>query len=197
MFVTFNSKFDLESIEIYAGEYFATTQPRIISTVLGSCVSVALRDAITGAAGMNHFMLPGRMGAAKVYAAPNAKYGMFAMELLINEVIKLGGAKRNLVAKVFGGGKVLRALVGAAGSVSQSNVTFALEYLEAEGIPISTSDVGGLTGRRIMFFTEDARVLLKRLSVNEEWRVEKEEESYLAKLRREAKETKPDRVVLF
>jgi chemotaxis protein CheD len=131
---------------------------------------------------MNHFMLPGELGGDRIYVSMSGKYGMYAMELLINEMIKLGGRKAKFVAKVFGGGKVLRALAGPAGSISENNVTFALKYLEEEKIPVTSSDVGGFAGRRILFFTKDGRVLLKRLTPSEEQPVEKEERDYLSSL---------------
>jgi chemotaxis protein CheD len=162
--------------------------------VLGSCVSVALFDAADGVGGMNHFMLPAELGSGKIFVSKSGKYGMYAMELLINEMIKLGGEKRNFIAKVFGGGKVLKTLSGAKGSISENNVLFAMKYLEEEKIPVSSSDVGGYAGRRILFFTKDARVLLKRLTPSEEQPVEKEEEDYYTRIHGE--ERKAD-VTLF
>jgi chemotaxis protein CheD len=195
MHIKFDPKYSLEVVEIFPGEFHATRSPRIISTVLGSCVSVALSDPAEGVAGMNHFMLPGELGGERIYTSGSGKYGMYAMELLINEMIKLGGKKRAFVAKVFGGGKVLKSLAGGTGSVSEHNVTFALKYLEEENIPISSSDVGGFSGRRILFFTGDSRVLLKRLTPSEEQPVEKEELDYFAQLRKRTE--KKEDVTLF
>jgi chemotaxis protein CheD len=194
MHIAYDTRYGLEVVEIFPGEYHATRSSRIISTVLGSCVSVALRDPANGISGMNHFMLPGSLSGERIYLSRTGKYGMYAMELLINEMIKLGGRKACFTAKVFGGGKVLSALAGKAGSVSESNVTFALAYLQEEGIPIASSDVGGFSGRRILYFTEDARVLLKRLSKAEEKPVEEEELSYFSTLRKEDKKAE---VTLF
>ena len=194
MHVGFDPKFNLEVVEIYSGEFHATSQARIISTVLGSCVSVALRDAATGIAGMNHFMLPGRLEHQEIYVSKSGKYGMYAMELLINEMIKLGARRKSIVAKVFGGGMVLKGLVGGAGGVPQSNVSFAMKYLEAEGIPVASSDVGGFSGRKVLYFTRDARALVKKLTPAEKLPVEKEEQHYFSRLR---KESKKGEVVLF
>ncbi len=189
MNIKFDVKYNLEVVELFPGEYHATRHPRIISTVLGSCVSVALFDVEDGVGGMNHFMLPSELGTGKIFATKSGKYGMYAMELLINEMIKLGGEKKKFVAKVFGGGKVLKTLSGVKGSISENNVQFAMKYLEEERIPISSSDVGGYAGRRILFFTQDARVLLKRLTPSEEQPVEKEEENYFTKIRGEDRKT--------
>jgi chemotaxis protein CheD len=186
-----HSRFDLRRnrtiLEIYPGEYHASRDPCIISTVLGSCVSVALHDAEDRIGGMNHFMLPGKLEEDKIYISNAGKYGMFAMELLINSMIKIGARKKSLVAKVFGGGRVLKSLLGASSSVADSNVTFAMEFLLEEGIPVSSSDVGGNLGRKILFFTEDARVLLKRLSHIQEIPVKRDEDKYLDRLQHEQK----------
>ncbi len=195
MHLRFDHKMNREITEIYPGEYHASRDPCVISTVLGSCVSVALFDAEDGVGGMNHFMLPGKLGGDKIFISNEGKYGMFAMELLINAMIKIGARKKALVAKVFGGGKVLKSLQGASGSVADSNVTFAMEYLSEEGIPVRSSDVGGMLGRRIFFFTEDAKVLLKRLSHIQEIPVKQEEDRYLHRLQKE--EEQKGAVTLF
>jgi chemotaxis protein CheD len=192
----FDPRLNREILEIYPGEFYAARGPCVISTVLGSCVSVALHDSVDGIGGMNHFMLPGRLGQEKIYVSNAGKYGMFAMELLINEMIKIGAKKKAMIAKVFGGGKVLKALLGASGNVADSNVSFAMEFLSEEGIPVSSSDVGGTLGRRILFFTEDARVLLKRLSYIQDIPLVLDEDKYLTRLQKQ-KEEKKGRVTLF
>ncbi len=193
MHIGFDQKYKLEVVELYPGELHATNTSRIISTVLGSCVAVALRDAGAGIAGMNHFMLPGRLEHEQIYISKSGKYGMYAMELLINEMIKLGARKKSLVAKVFGGGMVLMGLVGSASGVPQSNVSFAMKYLEAESIPVASKDVGGFSGRKVLFFTQDAKALVKKLTPAEKAPVEKEELDYLSHLRKEKK----GEIVLF
>ncbi len=193
MHIGFDQKYKLEVVELYPGELHATNTSRIISTVLGSCVAVALRDAGAGIAGMNHFMLPGRLEHEQIYLSKSGKYGMYAMELLINEMIKLGARKKSLVAKVFGGGMVLMGLVGSASGVPQSNVSFAMKYLAAESIPVASSDVGGFSGRKVLFFTQDAKALVKKLTPAEKAPVEKEELDYLSHLRKEKK----GEIVLF
>ena len=193
-----NSRFDArigrEITEIYPGEYHSSKSPCVISTVLGSCVSVALHDAEHGVGGMNHFMLPGVLREDRIYVSNAGKYGMYAMELLINAMIAMGATKRALTAKVFGGGKVLKMLTISSTSIADSNVTFALEYLREEGIPVSSRDVGGTEGRKILFFTEDAKVLLKRLSRVEDLPLKREEEKYLSSLQ---KTDKTGKIVLF
>lgn len=195
MYIKWDARHGLEVVEIFPGEYHATRSPRIISTVLGSCIAVALYDASTGVAGMNHFMLPGELKTDRIYASGSGKYGMYAMELLINEIIKLGGSKKSFLAKVFGGGKVLKNVSGFTNSVPEGNITFVMSYLKQEGIPIASQDVGGTAGRRVLFFTEGYKVLVKKLSSHEVTPVESEESAYFSKIRRED-EKKPD-ITLF
>jgi chemotaxis protein CheD len=195
MMIKWDARYGLEVVEIFPGEYHATASSRIISTVLGSCVAVALFDRTQPIAGMNHFMLPGDLQGERIYATGSGKYGMYAMELLINDMIKLGGKKANFVAKVFGGGSVLRSVSGFTGSIPEGNIKFSLTYLKQENIPIATSDVGGTTGRRVLYFTGDHKVLVRKLSSQEVSPVENEEKVYLTKIRKE-EETKPE-IVLF
>jgi chemotaxis protein CheD len=174
------SQFEQELITIHPGEYFATTEDTIISTVLGSCVAVGLFDPLTRAGGLNHFMLPGEVGKIDLIKSPNAKYGMYAMELLINDLMKLGVKKSSLSAKVFGGGSVLRFSGSAGSKIPGNNIDFAFEYLREEGIPVVASDVGGREPRKIFFFARSGKVLLKRIAGTVADLAEKEEERYLS-----------------
>lgn len=195
MLIKWDARYGQEVVEIFPGEYHATRSTRIISTVLGSCIAVVLYDEKAGVAGMNHFMLPGELQTDRIYASGSGKYGMYAMELLINELIKLGGAKKSFVAKVFGGGKVLRSSSGFTHSVPEGNITFALAYLRQEGIPIASQDVGGTQGRRVLFFTEGHKVLVKKLTPREITPLESEEKVYYSKLRKE--DEKKQDITLF
>jgi chemotaxis protein CheD len=141
---------------------------------------VGLFDPLTKAGGLNHFMLPEESGKIDLIRSPNAKYGMYAMELLINDLMKLGAKKSSLSAKVFGGGSVLR-FAGSAGSkIPGNNIDFAFEYLREEGIPVIASDVGGREPRKIFFFARSGKVLLKRIAGTVADLAEKEEERYLS-----------------
>lgn len=173
---------------IHPGEYFATGDDTIISTVLGSCIAVALYDPAAGIGGLNHFMLPGEVAADEIIRNPNAKYGMYAMELLINELMKLGIRKRDIRAKVFGGGAVLRFADGGATKIPQSNIDFSFGYLKDEGIPVLASDVGGHDPRKIFFFPRSGKVLLKRIAPRLVDLVEREEERYFTTIRTEEQE---------
>jgi chemotaxis protein CheD len=174
------SQFEQELITIHPGEFFATKDDTIISTVLGSCIAVGLFDAQARAGGLNHFMLPEESGKIDLIRSPNAKYGMYAMELLINDLMKLGAKKSSLSAKVFGGGSVLHFSGGSGSKIPANNIDFAFEYLRKEGIPVIASDVGGLEPRKIFFFAQSGKVLLKRIAGTVADLAEREEERYLS-----------------
>lgn len=188
------TQFEQEVVTIHPGEYFATMDDTIISTVLGSCIAVALFDPERRLGGLNHFMLPGEVARGEIIQSPNAKYGMFAIELLINELLKLGLRKKDIRAKVFGGGAVLRFADGGMTKIPQSNIDFTFEYLNKEGIPVLASDVGGREPRKIFFFPQSGKVLLKRIQPSQVDLVEREEERYLTTIR-EAEQEGP--IVLF
>lgn len=143
---------------IHIGDVFAGSRPTVVRTVLGSCIAVCLRDPAAKVGGMNHFMLP----RAAQDQQGGARYGVHAMELLINACMKHGGDRRCLEAKVFGGGHVLR-IRRTESDVPQSNIRFILHFLRTENIPLVSSDLGGSVAREVYFFTDNGRVLLKRL----------------------------------
>lgn len=147
-----------DSIRILPGEFHATRGDITLTTVLGSCVSACLWDPTVPAGGMNHFMLS---GASTEEAAASARYGLFAMEKLINELIKLGAQKRNLRAKVFGGGRVLKNMTAL--NVGARNAKFVLEFLANEGIPILGKDLEDVFARKVVFYPASGRALVKRI----------------------------------
>ncbi|MFP4484837.1 MAG: chemotaxis protein CheD [Spirochaetota bacterium] len=185
MHTHFNPRLQKNIAIIHPGEYYATGEDMYISTVLGSCIAVAFHDPKAGLGGLNHFMLPGSLDKENYILSESGKYGMYAMELVINELLKLGASRRNLRAKVFGGGHVLSASIGDNDGVPKSNITFAFEYLRMEGFPVDSSDVGGTIARKIFFDPRTARVLLKRITGKLIVDVEKEEEDYLEKIRKQ------------
>lgn len=148
-------------VSIHIGGVFATREPTVIKTLLGSCIAACLRDSETGVGGMNHFMLP---------AAPNGdhednptRFGLHAMELLIGQIQRLGGQRARLQAKIFGGGHVLQ-IADSPNGVPQQNIRFIREFLRTEEIPLLAHDLGGRTARYVLFDTASGRVRLKRLS---------------------------------
>ena len=144
---------------IHIGGVYASREPAVIYTLLGSCIAVALRDPLMQVGGLNHFMLPMSAEGEET----SSRYGVQAMELLINACMTKGADRARLEAKVFGGGHVLRIQESAA-NVPRSNIKFALEFLQLENIPIVSRDVGGYVGREIYFYTDSGRTLLKRMA---------------------------------
>ena len=151
--------FDIDAAKITPGQYFVTPRDMMIVTVLGSCVSACIRDAKTGIGGMNHFMLPERGGTPDSPLSPSARYGAYAMEVLINQLIKLGARRNTLEAKVFGAGKVLAGM----GDIGQRNAQFVREYLKLEKIALLAEDLGDVHPRKVYFFPHSGRVLVKQL----------------------------------
>ncbi|AXR07701.1 chemoreceptor glutamine deamidase CheD [Salinimonas sediminis] len=159
--VYYDNRFERQAVKILPGEYFATNKNSLIVTVLGSCVSACLRDTKNGIFGMNHFLLPCDYGDdCYKYGAP-ARYGMHAMELVINEMMRMGADRRYLQAKVFGGGNVLKGIT--VNNIGLKNAEFVAQYLRTESIPIVASDLLGDYPRKIYFFPETGEVKVKRL----------------------------------
>ncbi|MFV3305052.1 chemoreceptor glutamine deamidase CheD [Pseudomonas sp. NY15181] len=157
----YDPRFGLDAVKLLPGECFVTDEELMIVTVLGSCVSVCLRDRSLGLGGMNHFMLPGDTGANSLLSS-SGRYGVHAMDLLINGLMRRGAQRRNFEAKVFGGGSVLQNL---SADVGQRNVEFVLDYLSAEGIPVLAQDLLDVHPRKVYFFPGSGRVLVRKLRV--------------------------------
>lgn len=151
--------FDAPAAKILPGEYYVTPKDMVLVTVLGSCVAACIRDAENGVGGMNHFMLPGD-GARDVISA-SARYGTYAMELLINHLLKCGARRNRLEAKVFGGGAVLSSL--PTSNVGTRNAEFVLEFLQTEKIPVVAKDLLDSYPRKIYYFPNTGRVLVRKL----------------------------------
>ena len=149
-----------KKVHIHIGDCYAGKKPTIIQTLLGSCVAVCLLDSKQRIGGMNHILLPGKADL-KCFDA-SARYGINAMELLINKIMGLGGNRSQLVAKVFGGAHVLPAISKENG-VGRKNVAFVLDFLREEGIGIVNKDLGGHEPRKIFFHTDTGDVFLKRV----------------------------------
>lgn len=152
---------------IIVGEVFVSAEPYWITTLLGSCVGVCLYDEQARIGGMNHFMLP----SSSHCSVPSASYGVHSMELLINEIMKNGGRRERLKAKVFGGACVSKHVKRSA-SIGTDNVAFAKEFLHVEKIPIVASHTGGTEGMQVRFHTQTAKVLVRMLDPIESFDVE-------------------------
>ncbi|HTJ98239.1 MAG TPA: chemoreceptor glutamine deamidase CheD [Bordetella sp.] len=156
----FDSAFNYQAVKVLPNEYYVTGDDLMITTVLGSCVAACIRDPQTGVGGMNHFMLP--EGDSLSPASATMRYGSFAMEVLINEVLKAGGARERLQAKVFGGGAVLEAMQQM--NIGERNGHFVLSYLATENIPVLARDLGDVYARRVSFFPRDGRVMVRKMT---------------------------------
>lgn len=151
-------KINAMTMPVLPGHHAVTGEPDIaVATLLGSCVAACIRDPLLGFGGLNHFLLPGDAGADQ----RSARYGAQAMEMLINDILKRGGAKARLEAKVFGGANVID--ISAAETVGDRNCRFVAEYLRREGIPILAQDLGGERARRLFYFPHSGRASVLKL----------------------------------
>jgi chemotaxis protein CheD len=161
----FDDQFGLEAAKILPGQYYSARRNIVIVTVLGSCVSACLWDPVAHVGGMNHFMLPGgersRTGPLNS-SMEAARLGIYAMELLINQLLKLGAERRRLVAKVFGGASVLGGMEVL--NVGARNGDFVVEFLREEGIPLLATDLYDIVARKVYFFPMSGKVLVRRLN---------------------------------
>jgi len=180
---------------IQPGEFYITSHHEAINTVLGSCISACIRDPKLKLGGMNHFMLPQDTTAGKSSWLDNAtglatRYGSYAMEALINALLKMGAERSRLEVKLFGGGHVLNAGI----AVGERNIEFARHWLRTEGLPIVAEDVGGTTPRRIIYFPSDGKVRVRHLRPVECQEVASRERQYLGTV---AKQPVGDDIELF
>ncbi len=174
----FDRKFEAEAVKVLPGEYFVTAANVLMVTVLGSCVSACIRDREKGIGGMNHFMLADSGDSGAV--SSSARYGTYAMEILINHLLKLGARKSNLDAKVFGGGRVMASLTSS--QVGERNSKFVMEFLKTEGIRVAAQDLLDSYPRKVYFFPENGRVLVKKLVRMHNDTLMRREKEYAARL---------------
>ena len=178
--------FKLPAVKILPGQYYAAIEDGLIVTVLGSCVSACLWDPQRRIGGMNHFMLPGRgrgqPALSNADAQEPARLGVYAMEVLINCMLKLGAERGRLVAKVFGGGSVLEGM--EALNIGSQNGSFVLDFLREEGIPVAAQDLYDTCPRKVYFFSATGKVLVKRLKTLRNDTLQQRERDYLATLAR-------------
>jgi chemotaxis protein CheD len=159
----FERAFERNAVKVLPGEFFVSADDIVLSTVLGSCVAACIWDRVAAVGGMNHFMLPGADAGKEADPIGLAgRYGVFAMEQLINELIKRGGRKPNFEAKLFGGGHVMRNFTTM--NVGERNAHFVLEFLRTEGIRVASQDLLDVHPRRVVFFPSTGRALCKKLA---------------------------------
>ncbi|HEX6707690.1 MAG TPA: chemoreceptor glutamine deamidase CheD [Albitalea sp.] len=154
-FFFYDAHFRNDAVKILPGEYFVHHEDLLIMTTLGSCIAACLWDRNARVGGMNHFMLPEGAGES-------GRYGSYAMELLINEMMKRGASRSGMEAKVFGGGQVISGMTSM--NVGERNTEFVLEYLRTERIPVLSKDVLDVYPRKVCFLPASGKAMVKRLA---------------------------------
>jgi len=181
--------------KILPGEYYVTCHNEILTTVVGSCVTACICDRVHGVGGMNHFMLPHVSKHKKwehTEVSAESRYGSFAMEYLINEILKYGGNRRHLEVKLFGGGRIM----GNQISVGQQNIDFVKNYVHTERLNLVAEDLGNVYPRKILFYPADGRARVKKLRSMEQIIVEREK-AYQRNLEKQPNEPTAGEVELF
>ncbi|BBP03840.1 putative chemoreceptor glutamine deamidase CheD 1 [Sulfuriferula plumbiphila] len=179
--IYYDRTFACDAAKILPGEYYFTGKEMLIVTVLGSCVAACIRDRVSGVGGMNHFMLPDSGNDADSPLSASMRYGAYAMEVLINELLKAGARRENLEAKVFGGGNVLRGFTTI--NVGERNALFVRDYLRAENVRITAEDLNDIHPRKVYFFPRTGKVLVKKLKQLNNYTLVKREQDYAIRLR--------------
>lgn len=156
-FFFFDHHFQTDAVKVLPGEYFVANSDILIMTVLGSCIAACIWDTTVGVGGMNHFMLPEGDSSDT-----SGRYGSYAMELLINEMIKLGARRESMQAKVFGGGQVMAGFTTM--NVGERNTQFVLDYLHTERITVVSKDVLDIYPRKVVFFPTTGKAMVKKLA---------------------------------
>lgn len=149
--------FQYDAVKVLPGEYYVSNEDLVVMTVLGSCISACIWDGKVRTGGMNHFMLPDGDSADG-----SGRYGSYAMELLINEMLKQGARRETMQAKIFGGAQVMAGFTTM--NVGERNTQFVLEYLATERIPVISQDVLDIHPRKVCFFPSSGKALVKRLA---------------------------------
>ncbi len=182
----------LQTVTLHIGDLHVSKMPLKIKTILGSCIAACLFDPVTRIGGMNHFLLPGDTEDPEL----STRYGVNAMEVLINEMMKLGARRASIQAKIFGGGDIFRSghpymMVG------EKNIRFVHGFLETEAIPLLTSRVGGKQGLMVVYLPHTFEVFVKALTTDRFTSTEDRESMYRGKLTRELNTKPSDNITLF
>lgn len=175
---SWNTTHETFAARLLPGEYYVTRNKEAVYTTLGSCISACIRDRVTGVGGMNHFMLPASGDVAGSNASSlgvATRYGNFAMEHLINDILKNGGKRQTLEVKIFGGGRIIANMT----DVGLRNIAFVREYLKAEGLLVTSEDVGSIYPRMVVYFPATGRAQVKRLRSLHNNIIVEQEKSYM------------------
>ena len=174
----FDRTLNIPAVKLLPGEWFVSRRHEILTTVLGSCIAACIRDPKAGIGGMNHFMLPdsGEQSGWSV----GGRYGTYAMEMLINQLQKLGAERKNLEAKVFGGASVIASMTET--NVGERNAQFVLDFLKTEKVNVVAKDLLDIYPRKVYFFPNNGRVLVKKLRNMHNSTIEMREREYSTRL---------------
>lgn len=165
---------NIDVVKIFSGDWYVSTQGNeMLATILGSCVSACIRDPVAQVGGMNHFLLPGDENTDN-RISDSARYGVFAMESLINGILKVGGRKDRFEVKVFGGGNV----INNSARIGSKNAKFIRDFLREEGYRIASEDLEGDHPRRLHYFPDTGKVMMRLLKRKEDMVVVEEEARY-------------------
>ena len=157
---SYDKKSNKPVVGLSLGGIYLTEEDEIITTVLGSCVSVCVRDTATGIVGMNHFMVPGnKSDISNVSGHCLFQYGLYSMDYMLNKILHLGGSKQTMEIKIFGGGSI----ISSAGDVGKNNIRFIKNYINLKGYRLCSEDIGGPYPRRINFYSFTGKVMVKRM----------------------------------
>jgi chemotaxis protein methyltransferase CheR len=180
---------------IHVGGVFASREPAVVRTILGSCVAACLYDPETRIGGMNHFLLP--EGHDKEHdARESTRYGVHAMEVLINELMHRGADRRRLRAKAFGASEAIKHVV-LSREVQLRNANFITQFLEVEGIPLERSLLGGPRPLEVLFATDSGRAFVRELALPSVERLAQDEDRYSQTLIHPATPAEDDDITLF
>jgi len=159
-FFFYDAHFRNEAVKVLPGEFYVADEDLLVMTTLGSCIAACLWDREKRVGGMNHFLLPDTgQGSA---AADSGRYGSFAMDLLIGEMVKRGATRSTMEAKVFGGGAVISGMNTI--NVGERNTKFVLDYLRTERITVVSKDVMDIYPRKVCFLPDSGKAMVKRLA---------------------------------
>lgn len=177
---SFDNSEGLNSIKILPGEFYVTRDEEKLETVLGSCIAACVRDPVLGVGGMNHFMLPVDKNAATVRTelADANRYGNYAMENLINALLRMGAQRSRLEFKIFGGGRIMNQMT----NVGWYNIGFTFDYLYTEGFRVVSQDIGDIYPRKVVYYPLSGRVRVRRLNAMHTQSLADQEMQYISRL---------------
>ena len=184
----FDNHFQRPGVKLLPNEFYTTNEDMVLVTVLGSCVAACIQDRTAGIGGMNHFMLPDDGADVGQAASDSMRYGAYAMEVLINELIKAGGRRERFEAKVFGGAAVLAGMTTM--NIGDRNSEFVRRYLALEKIRITAEDLQGSHPRKVAFMPHTGQVMVKKLRLQQEAGVAEREQA----LARQTAEARAERL---